>query len=245
MTAPPKDLIPAEELAAFAVHPLAELFPMISDDELRELAEDIRKNGMIEPITLCEGKILDGRNRFNAAKLISFPFRRANFRELLCHLDPRTYVISANIKRRHLTAEQKRSVIASLVKADPTKSNRQIAETTKTDHKTVAAVRGELEVGGEIPHQQKTVGKDGVAQPTKTKRGGKGGKEETLKYPRVTNSITARKAYGVFEQHLLDALQDVSEKSDFSQADELAQATIERLQEKLGKLQPEMTEAAE
>jgi ParB-like chromosome segregation protein Spo0J len=53
------EIIPAEELAAFAVHPLAEIFPMISDDELRELAEDIRKIGMIEPITLCEGKILD------------------------------------------------------------------------------------------------------------------------------------------------------------------------------------------
>ena len=53
------DLLPAAELAAFVAHPLAELFPMISNDELQELAEDIRKNGMIEPITLCQGKVLD------------------------------------------------------------------------------------------------------------------------------------------------------------------------------------------
>ena len=99
------DLLPAAEIAAFVAHPLAELFPMISNDELQELAEDIRKNGMIEPITLCQGKVLDGRNRLAAGKLIGFPFRRINFRELLCHLDPQAYVISSNIKRRHLTAE--------------------------------------------------------------------------------------------------------------------------------------------
>ena len=41
---------------------------MISDDELNELAEDIRKHGLIEPITLFENKIIDGRNRYKAAK---------------------------------------------------------------------------------------------------------------------------------------------------------------------------------
>ena len=88
-----KDLIPAEEIAAFVVHPLAELFPTIGNDELQELADDIGKNGMIAPITLFEGKILDGRNRLAAGKSINFPFRRINFRELLCTLDPQAYVM--------------------------------------------------------------------------------------------------------------------------------------------------------
>jgi ParB-like chromosome segregation protein Spo0J len=74
-TAEAKDLIPAAELAAFVAHPIAEIFPMISNDELRELAEDIHKNGMLEPITLFEGKILDGRNRFNAAKSVGLARR--------------------------------------------------------------------------------------------------------------------------------------------------------------------------
>ena len=67
-------------------------------------------------------------------------------------IDPYAYVISANVHRRHLTAEQKREIIAAVLKAQPSKSNRTIAKQTKVDHKTVGAVREKLEAGGEIPH---------------------------------------------------------------------------------------------
>jgi ParB-like chromosome segregation protein Spo0J len=241
MPAATTDLLPAAELAAFVAHPLAELFPMISNDELRELAEDIRKNGMIEPITLCQGKILDGRNRLAAGKLINFPFRRINFRELLCHLDPQAYVISANIKRRHLTAEQKRELIDKLIKADPAKSNRQIAETAKLSHHTVGDVRAELEQRGQIAHVETRTDSAGRKQPAK--KGGKGksgksakGESEKITYQKVVNAKTALNAYHVLEQHL-DALQDLNEYSDFSQADDCARRTIEKLEEKLGELQ--------
>ena len=167
MATDPQDLIPTAEIAAFVAHPIAEIFPMISSDELRELAEDIRKNGMLEPITLCQSKILDGRNRFAAGKLINFPFRRINFRELLCHLDPQSYVISANIKRRHLSPDQRREIIATLLKADPTKSNRQIADTAKVSHHTVGDVRTELETTGQIAHVETTTDKAGRKQPKK------------------------------------------------------------------------------
>ena len=46
-------------------------------------------------------------------------------------VDPYGYVISVNLHRRHLTAEQKRELIAQLLKATPEKSDRQIAETVK------------------------------------------------------------------------------------------------------------------
>jgi hypothetical protein len=39
----------------------AGLFPMDAAS-LRELADDIRANGLREPITLLDGKVLDGRN---------------------------------------------------------------------------------------------------------------------------------------------------------------------------------------
>jgi protein gp37 len=82
--------------------------------------------------------------------------------------DPYAYVLSANIHRRHLTNEQKRELIAKLLKARPEQSNRQIAKLAKVDDKTVASVRREKEAGAEIPHLEKRVGGDGktYAQPT-------------------------------------------------------------------------------
>jgi hypothetical protein len=67
-------------------------------------------------------------------------------------VDPHAYVISTNIQRRHLNTEQKRDLIAKLLKRDPTQSNREIGETVKADDKTVGTVRRKLEASAEIPH---------------------------------------------------------------------------------------------
>jgi len=81
-------------------------------------------------------------------------------------VDPYEYVLSANVHRRHLTAEQKRELIVAVLKAQPSKSNRTIARQTKADDKTVAAVRSKLEATAEIPQLIKTVGADGKARRT-------------------------------------------------------------------------------
>ena len=44
-------------------HPLANLFPLIEGDEFAALVEDVRANGLLVPIVLHEGMILEGRNR--------------------------------------------------------------------------------------------------------------------------------------------------------------------------------------
>ena len=100
------------------VHPAADLFPMMSDAELDELAADIAKNGVQQPIVWYHGQLIDGRNRVAAVSRIPDEKRRneiaAGWRDgrgNRAHLflpDPYAYVISANIHRRHLSAEQKR-----------------------------------------------------------------------------------------------------------------------------------------
>lgn len=47
-------------------HPAADAWPMMNDDRFGELLADIQANGQREPITLCDGMILDGRNRYRA-----------------------------------------------------------------------------------------------------------------------------------------------------------------------------------
>jgi hypothetical protein len=84
--------------------------------------------------------------------------------------DPYARVLSLNIRRRHLTAEQKRVLIANVLKAKPETSNVQIARQVKVDDKTVANVRTGLEATSEIPRLEKTVGKDGKERPTHQRR---------------------------------------------------------------------------
>ena len=43
------------------VHPAADLFPMMSESELRELGEDIKANGLLASLVLHNGKLLDGQ----------------------------------------------------------------------------------------------------------------------------------------------------------------------------------------
>ena len=55
--------------AHLPVHPAADLFPLMSEAELKELAEDIKANGLIDPIVTWakdDNLLLDGRNRLDA-----------------------------------------------------------------------------------------------------------------------------------------------------------------------------------
>ena len=47
----------------YEFHELCMIFPLMSEQELNDLADDIRENNLFDPITLYEGKILDGKCR--------------------------------------------------------------------------------------------------------------------------------------------------------------------------------------
>ena len=120
------------------VHPCADVFPMLSDVELGALAEDIAANGLREPIVIWRAgaddsdqiiSILDGRNRMEALARLGVRFRYSGLRpesrleaefpdghtetvfRWCLTTDPAAYVISANIRRRHLTKEQQAELI--------------------------------------------------------------------------------------------------------------------------------------
>ena len=157
------------------IHPAAELFPPMAPDELRALAHDIKQNGLREPVSVVEDRsgknvLIDGRNRLDALELLDDAerFNLDNyiiFEKFPADIDITARVVSLNLHRRHLTVEQKRDLIAKLIKAQPEKSNRQVAKTVKASPTTVGTVRTEMETKGEVSKLDTRIDAKGVEQP--------------------------------------------------------------------------------
>jgi ParB-like chromosome segregation protein Spo0J len=91
-------------------HPLADIFPLLDPKEQMSLSDDIKAHGLHEPIVMHEGKILDGRNRYQACLMAGVDPTQKEFDGP----DPLAFVISANLHRRHLTDEQ-RALVADKI----------------------------------------------------------------------------------------------------------------------------------
>jgi ParB-like chromosome segregation protein Spo0J len=91
-------------------HPLSHLFPLIDGSEFADLVGDVRKHGLHESIVMFEDKILDGRNRYRACEAAgiepTFTVYQGD--------DPVSYVISLNLRRRHLDESQRAMVATKL-----------------------------------------------------------------------------------------------------------------------------------
>jgi hypothetical protein len=96
------------------LHPLAEMFPPLDPDRLQELAEDIKTNGQILPIVLLDGRILDGRSRYLAARMAGREPVTADFNASEYNRTPLEFVFSMNIQRRDLTPSQRAAIAADL-----------------------------------------------------------------------------------------------------------------------------------
>jgi hypothetical protein len=84
-------------------HEVADIFPLMSADEFSALKADIEKNGLIEPIWTYENKIIDGRNRYRACTELGIEPRYREWQGKGYLID---FVVSLNLKRRHLTSSQ-------------------------------------------------------------------------------------------------------------------------------------------
>jgi hypothetical protein len=91
-------------------HPFAALFPELPPEELTQLARDIKERGLLEPIILYEGQILDGRNRYRACQIADVKPRTEEFNAKTTKRSPEEFVVSCNLRRRHLSVGQKAAI---------------------------------------------------------------------------------------------------------------------------------------
>jgi len=91
------------------LHPLCTLFPRLSGSEFDALRDDIRANGLRQPIVLHEGMILDGGNRYRACieAGIEPTFEQFSGGNLVA------FVLSANLHRRHMSPGQQAAIVSS------------------------------------------------------------------------------------------------------------------------------------
>lgn len=143
-----------------------QLLPPLSDEDYAALEKDILARGVLVPVEYDEaGNILDGHHRVAICMKHGLTDWPRFVRKGMTEAEKRSHARALNFGRRHLTTAQKREIIDAELREAPAASARSVAQKLGVDHKTVAAARGRLVAGGEIPHHGQLVGRDGVRQP--------------------------------------------------------------------------------
>jgi len=88
----------------YEYHPAAQILPLMDGGKFKELANDIKEHGLLEPITMIDGVVLDGRNRLMACESVNVKPRFVEW-DGSCG-SPTLYVAAKNVHRRQLTIEQ-------------------------------------------------------------------------------------------------------------------------------------------
>lgn len=94
--------MPKGSYGGLQAHPLADAFPLMDGPAYEELKDRIGKNGLIHPITMYEGRILDGRNRKRACQDLGIACPEKQY----TGDDPAGFVWDENAARRQLNAAQ-------------------------------------------------------------------------------------------------------------------------------------------
>lgn len=154
------------DMHGMPVHPAAELFPMLDEAELQELVQDIRANGLHEPLWVWDDPergpvLLDGRNRLAACKLAGVrPKTRAYTGE-----DPIGLVWSQNYHRRHLTAGQEAAALDGRTKLYAEQAKKDEAERKR---KEIESQRSKTQA--DLPESNNEVGLSDTPNPKSGKK---------------------------------------------------------------------------
>ena len=139
----------------YEFHELCCIFPRCTDEELQLLVSDIRENGLQTPITLYEGKILDGRNRYLACQMLNIEPDYVEFDGK----DPLPFVVSRNLCRRHLSESQRAMVAATIIELQRKENGRSEV--------TIAEAAEQLNVSERLVSHAVKVVSEGTEQDVK------------------------------------------------------------------------------
>lgn len=140
-------------------HPLQrEFYEPLSGDEWRDFYGDVEQRGITQPIIVSSRDgftVVDGHQRFYAAKELGLKTVPAVVRAFADELEEARWMVGNNDRRRHETAESRAKRADYFLKKFSMKSNRVVAEIARVGKDTVRRQREKLEASGEIPKHEK------------------------------------------------------------------------------------------
>lgn len=143
-------------------HPAANIFPMMDDVRLQELADDIRDNGLRVPIQVLDGKVIDGRNRLKACEIAEVQPR---FEHIDAGSNPWQLAWALNGQRRDLTTDQRYILWAECAENDKAWQAEQRRIQEEANRKRAEAMSGLPYAGkGEARKQEEKVVPQVVAE---------------------------------------------------------------------------------
>ena len=142
-------------------HEICEVFPRMPDADYAALREDIRAHGVREPIWMWRGYCIDGRHRYMACADVGIECPTREYEgdesELVA------FVLSLNLKRRHLDTSQRAMVAASLARISHG-GDRRSDQAANLPLETQAAAASKLNVGERSVRAAKKVIEEGVPE---------------------------------------------------------------------------------
>ena len=111
----------AKPVIKYNVHPIAAMFPLLGKKEHADLVASIKAQGVTVPIIMDGDTLIDGRNRMAACEELGIKPPVEAFDKKKHGADVPGYIIAQNINRRHLTEDQRVTLVAKVRAADLSK----------------------------------------------------------------------------------------------------------------------------
>jgi ParB-like chromosome segregation protein Spo0J len=147
-----------------------QLLPPLLPDEFDSLKASIAERGVDVQIIVDEdGNIIDGFHRHRACDELGI-FCPREVRQFDSETDKLELILRTNCGRRHLSQNQKRSIIEQSLLRDPQIADNFLAQIIGVSKNTVADVRSEMEATCQIDKFDTLRGRDGKQRPVKYKK---------------------------------------------------------------------------
>lgn len=195
----------------YQLHPLCTLFPRMVGAEFDALCSDIKANGLRSPVVIHDGMILDGGNRYRACLEVGIAPDVVEFDGI----NIVSFVLSANLHRRHMTPGQQAAIVASAQDWNKAQSVGNPKLTQKCNVAPLETVADRAAESGSSIRTQKMADKVAKANPELAKQVAHG----NISLPKAVAQVDGKK-------NKASSVIEMSNEDDYDMLSELKETVV-------------------